>query len=312
MRRLEGIDQSGLPLAFHPKNRYSRFEHSVGVYVLLAKMGASVEEQLAGLLHDVSHTACSHLIDWVQGDPQIENFQDKRHPSIVRKGMLGQTLLSHGYDPARIADYSHFSLLEQPSPIVCADRLDYGMRELADWAAPELAPSLTSAIENHKGRIVFRTERAAHQFGYNFARLQREYWGYAEYMGRYRLLAEALQEGLAQHIITLDDFDGVDETLLAKVEREGKAFPAIRERLKLLTQPQIFFYTRENESGPAFRYLKVKFRSVDPSYLDERGQVQQLSTTWPTYAEMLVRDKERTERGIWIRFTRSLPELHKP
>ena len=33
--------------------------------LLIKKLGGSVEEQIAGLLHDVSHTAFSHVIDYV-------------------------------------------------------------------------------------------------------------------------------------------------------------------------------------------------------------------------------------------------------
>jgi hypothetical protein len=52
--RLKNISQFGVPdLYYHFKN-YSRYEHSVGVMILLRKLGATLEEQVAGLLHDVS------------------------------------------------------------------------------------------------------------------------------------------------------------------------------------------------------------------------------------------------------------------
>ena len=37
--------------------------------MLLAKKGASLTEQIAGLIHDVSHTVFSHVIDRVVGNP---------------------------------------------------------------------------------------------------------------------------------------------------------------------------------------------------------------------------------------------------
>ncbi|HUB93002.1 MAG TPA: HD domain-containing protein [Verrucomicrobiae bacterium] len=63
VQRLKGIAQFGIPDEFYHKQNYSRYEHSVGVMILLQRLGASEEEQIAGLLHDVSHTAFSHVID---------------------------------------------------------------------------------------------------------------------------------------------------------------------------------------------------------------------------------------------------------
>lgn len=53
--RLKGISQFGMPNRYYPFKGFSRYEHSVGVMLLLGRLGASVEEQVAGLLHDVSH-----------------------------------------------------------------------------------------------------------------------------------------------------------------------------------------------------------------------------------------------------------------
>src|SRR3990167_3900982 len=74
--RLKGISQFGVPDKYHYIKGFSRYEHSVGVMILLRILGASLEEQVAGLLHDVSHTAFSHIVDWVIGQGKTENFQD--------------------------------------------------------------------------------------------------------------------------------------------------------------------------------------------------------------------------------------------
>lgn len=59
------------------------YDHSMGVFVILRARGAPLEEQIAGLLHDVSHTAFSHVGDWVYGK---EN-QDKDYQNDVQ-GMV--------------------------------------------------------------------------------------------------------------------------------------------------------------------------------------------------------------------------------
>lgn len=53
--------------------------------LLLRKLGASLNEQIAGLLHDASHTAFSHTADWVLGHKETEDYQDIHHERILRR-----------------------------------------------------------------------------------------------------------------------------------------------------------------------------------------------------------------------------------
>lgn len=72
------------------------------MYILLNRLGASEEEQVAGLLHDISHTAFSHLIDWVIGDSSKEDYQDKRHLSVLLENEIAQILSNYGYSSKNI------------------------------------------------------------------------------------------------------------------------------------------------------------------------------------------------------------------
>jgi uncharacterized protein len=65
IQRLKGVLQGGLLYKVKPWKTMTRFDHSVGVMLLLRIKGASLEEQIAGLLHDISHTAFSHAINFV-------------------------------------------------------------------------------------------------------------------------------------------------------------------------------------------------------------------------------------------------------
>ncbi len=51
VQRLKGIYQAGASFLVNSKWNISRFEHSIGVMLLIKKFGGSVEEQIAGLLH---------------------------------------------------------------------------------------------------------------------------------------------------------------------------------------------------------------------------------------------------------------------
>src|SRR3989344_4030056 len=75
--RLKNITQAGVPQQYNSLKVYSRYEHSIGAMLLLRKLGADLEEQVAGLLHDISHLAFSHVADWLFGSYHNEDYQDK-------------------------------------------------------------------------------------------------------------------------------------------------------------------------------------------------------------------------------------------
>ncbi|MCJ7703374.1 MAG: HD domain-containing protein, partial [Anaerolineales bacterium] len=62
IQRLHGVLQHGVSALVGITSPTSRFEHSVGALLLVRRLGASLEEQVAALLHDISHTAFSHVI----------------------------------------------------------------------------------------------------------------------------------------------------------------------------------------------------------------------------------------------------------
>ena len=131
IQRLKGVSQFGIPDEYYHKKGFSRFEHSIGVLILLRRLNAKLEEQVAGLLHDVSHTAFSHLIDWVIGDPSKEDYQDKTLLKTLEETEISQILKKYGFSPKKIAGIEKFFLLEQRAPNLCADRVDYTLREIA-------------------------------------------------------------------------------------------------------------------------------------------------------------------------------------
>lgn len=64
MQRLKNIFQYGVNEFITPSRYpYTRFDHCLCVYQLLKMHNASRKEQIAGLLHDVSHTVFSHVSD---------------------------------------------------------------------------------------------------------------------------------------------------------------------------------------------------------------------------------------------------------
>jgi HD superfamily phosphohydrolase len=216
--RLKRIAQFGIPDRYYHLKNFSRHEHSLGVMILLNRLGASEEEQVAGLLHDVSHTAFSHVIDWVLGDATKEDYQDKQHESVVTNSEIADILKKYGYEPRSIANFERFPLLDRHAPDLCADRVDYAFREFPQTIAKECFGHVTVAHQ----RIVFDNQESAYLFAHNFLLLQINHWGGYEAVSRYRIFADVLRQAMAAGVIEYDDFWQDDEHVLAKLEGDDR------------------------------------------------------------------------------------------
>lgn len=295
LQRLKGIHQFGMPQRFYPYPGFSRYEHSVGVMAVMRRLGANVEEQAAGLIHDVSHTAFSHLVDWVMGDRDKEDHQDKNLGRVIAASTIPSIARKYGLDPEKIVDVKQYDLLERPAPELCADRIDYTLREFHTWAQPDSVQQCIGDLANHQGRIVFSTKDSARKFAYGYAKCQREHWGGAECTVRWELLTRALKQALDSRLIEPSDFDFEDEHLIERLTSSGNR--EILSILELLATPRLNL--QEDRSNPEFD-LKKKFRYIDPAYV-EGGKTYRLSDTDTNYRSFLDEQRRINERGIKVR-----------
>src|SRR5262249_9901403 len=111
-----------------PFKDVTRFEHSLGVFLLLRKLGAPRREQVAGLLHDISHTAFSHAVDFIYTSEEQDHHEQLK-PLMLDRPDMAQAIARLGYSPREFYADAIYPLLAQPIPWLCADRLDYFLRD---------------------------------------------------------------------------------------------------------------------------------------------------------------------------------------
>lgn len=290
LQRLKKINQFGIPDEFYHKKNFSRFEHSIGVMLLLRHLGASLEEQVAGLLHDVSHMAFSHVYDWVIEDHTVpgakkEAAQDEGHVAFISSSAIPKILENRGFDATRITEYHHFSLLEQDSPALCADRVDYSLHEMPEKSALKIFKGLATL----NGQIVCRNLKSASLFGREFLKLQREHWGHFEGVIRYAYFAQSLKIALSTGDLIQEDFLVDDEYVIAKLEASSN--PKIKLILNLLR-------ASVKKSAAGVIHYK-KFRYIDPSFL-KNGKPRALSSEDKGFRDLLAAAREENLQGILV------------
>lgn len=115
------------------------------------------------LLHDVSHTALSHVVDNIF-DGRVVHEEDK----WVFLGMtdIPDILTRYGFDPNRICNEDNFTLLERDAPKLCADRCDYGVRDAHAFGLLSLTQGqqVINAFVAYEGEIVMRDVHSARMF----------------------------------------------------------------------------------------------------------------------------------------------------
>ncbi len=259
LKRLAGVHQSGAIFLVNPDLNHSRLEHTIGVCMLIKHLGGSELEQIAGLLHDVSHTAFSHVGDYVVGNLS-ESYHEEVFTDLILKTEIPDVLNKHGYRIDQILQ-GEFNILEQPQPFLCADRLDYTLRD-AIYAG---LISRTRAIEFLKnilladGKIVVKKEAEASWINEIFGKLNQEVYKRPLHLYANGKMAELIKGFIEKDILTKEDLFKTDTMLLNKIRSNYAGYEAI----KSIKQLKGFDAFMRSGKAPVVKERTLKAESVN-------------------------------------------------
>jgi hypothetical protein len=293
MQRLNGVLQHGISGLIGVTAPVSRYEHSLGVLILVRRMGGSLPEQIAALLHDVSHTAFSHTIDHVLGSPAQQSYHEQVKEHYVATTDLPEVLAAHGYDWHSFLHEDDYPLLEQPAPALCADRLDYFLRDSIDLKLGTL-DDIRRVLDHlvvAAGRIVTDDRDVARWLGETYLAADDASWANFREVGLYEVTARALRLALERGLLIQDDFWGQDRAVWAKLWAADD--PDLRARLALVSPETRFVW---DEAAPDFR-IQTKLRTIDPDVL-VNGSLHPLSALDPDFAAQRAAYLRR-KNGVW-------------
>lgn len=280
MQRLRGVSQSGVSGLLGIAPNFSRFEHSVGAMLLLRHLGAPLKEQIAGLLHDISHTAFSHVADFVYSDHAISYHERMWHP-IVEQSTLPDVLARYGYRWQEMeAESGEFGLLERSAPLLCADRVDYFLRTVvpAGLGTPEQVRWALAYLTPHEGQIVVTDQEAARWMADTYLQMDAAMWSSPREVALYWVLASAMRHAVEGGHLREADWYQTDRALWKQLHRIRD--PKIRKLLSYVRADTVVIL---NHSEHDFVTV-TKVRSIDPPVL-QAGGIQPLSTLDPAFAE---------------------------
>jgi HD superfamily phosphohydrolase len=296
LERLHGVLQHGITAVLSITPPITRFQHSVGAMLLVRRVGGSLREQVAALLHDVSHTAFSHVIDHVFHDQGTQSYHERQKEWWIERTDVPVVLNRHGLDWHEFLDDEPFPLLEQPLPRLCADRLDYFLRDGSGMNV--ISPADVRAVLDHlvvrEGRMAIDDADVARLLGERFMAADDGSWSNPHELVLYELAARAIRAALERRVLTDEDLWGTDEAMWDHLRRSDD--PEVSRWVRL-TERQPAFVT--DLQAPTIR-IRPKVRAIDPDVVTPSG-LKPLSETDPAFwrkREEYVRHKSQ---GLSVR-----------
>ncbi|HEY1378944.1 MAG TPA: HD domain-containing protein [Gemmataceae bacterium] len=294
--RLRGVLQHGITALLNITQPITRYEHSVGVMLLARRVGGGLREQVAALLHDVSHTAFSHVIDHVFHDQGTQSYHERRKEWWVARTDVPAVLSRHGLNWRDFLDDEPFSLLEQPLPRLCADRLDYFLRDGS--ALGVLTPADVPVALDHlvvvDGRMAVDDADVARMFGERFMAADDASWSSPHELVLYELAARAIRAALDRGVLTDEDLWGTDAALWEHLRQSDDAEVC---RWVRLTEARPEFVT--DLERPTIR-IRPKVRAIDPDVATAAG-LRPLSTLDAAYRQRREAYVRRKAEGLSVR-----------
>lgn len=274
LQRLKEIDQIGYFEPYFPGTAHSRFEHSLGVYFLLKKYGASIEEQIAGLIHDVSHSAFSHCVDYVldTGSEKEHNHQDNIFDSFVIKSEIPAIIRKYNLDLEYILNDENFPLKEKDLPDLCADRIDYSLRTAIIFKEINDGEYFLDNLVAEDGRWVFRSFESAKKYAELFLKLNIKYYAGLPSAIMFRTVGDCLRYALEQGYISENDLYTTDREVLNKI----KKFLDEDKKLRLLFDRMNNIIKAVNNPDNYDAVVFCKSRIVDPLF-KENSEIKGVS-----------------------------------
>lgn len=265
VQRLKGVHQGGASYLINPKWNVTRYEHSIGTMLLTRLLGGSIEEQIAALLHDISHTAFSHVIDFTLKNNEAD-YHEKIYDKIVEASDIPEILSKHGYDYKDILfNETKWTILEKSAPKLCADRIDYTLRDMYHYGfiEEEEVKYFLSNLKVIDGEIVITSIETSEWFVDVYYKEVIGFFMNPLNVYAYDRLSKALKIALDLNEITLDDLLEEDDNVYKRLEKSNS-----NDILRLIKSINSKVTLVENKEEYDI-FQKNKLRIIDPTIVIE-------------------------------------------
>ena len=176
MQRLKGISMVSacehtklIPYHFF----HTRYEHSIGVALIVWHFTQDKKQTIAGLYHDIATPSFSHVVDYLHGDYEKQETTEQLTEKFIKNSKeIAQLLERDHISIDEIKDYHLYPIADNDSPRLSADRLEY---TLSDGLVTQDAFSLESIQKIYQDMTILKNEDGEDEIGFKTLNIAEEY-----------------------------------------------------------------------------------------------------------------------------------------
>lgn len=278
-----GCEYTSFP-RFYGIGGYSRYDHSLGVGLIVWHFTHDEAQAAAGLLHDISTPVFAHVVDFLNGDYLAqESTELDTRAVILSSAELCGVLREYGLTVDAVCDYHLYPIADNDTPRLSADRLEYTLGNLLNFGfADEKAicalyeDLIVTHNETGEEELAFRSAEKALDFARGALKCSKVYVSDEDRFAM-EALAQILKAALARGVLSRKDLMTTEPAVIEKLLRDPVCAAQWNEfRTYAVLQ-------RSAEPGAGRYNIGAKKRHIDPLVAGQ-GRVTKL---FPAYADEL-------------------------
>lgn len=273
-----GCEYTSFPIFSKGKN-YTRYEHSIGVALIIWHFTKDIKQSIAGLLHDISSPVFAHVIDFLNGDHETQESTEEKTEEIIANSMEIQEILKkYNLSTKDVYDYHMYPIADNDSPLLSADRLEYTLGNAFYYGFKSLEEIrdiykdlVVSVNEFGQSEISFSTLDKAIEFTCVSIENSKVYSSNVDRFAM-QYLADLLKLAVNKRVISMKDLYTVEDQVISKLKKDEE----LKSMWKDFTKLSQIFTSKEKPEYGYWVNIPAKKRYINPQVVSQ-GRVSSLS-----------------------------------
>ena len=228
-----GCEYTSFPLFRSMRERYTRYDHSMGTALLVWRFSKDPAWTLAAAFHDIATPCFAHVVDFMLGDyMKQERTESRTREMIGESGEIRSLLDEYGLGVDDVADYHRYPIADNDLPGLSADRLEYTLGNLLNYGRRN-RERISAYLENLKAgcneegkpELVFRDADTAADFAFGALAMGKIYVSDEDRFAM-EALAELLKDAVESKVIAMEDLWLTEAAVIRKLNLD----PCFRDR----------------------------------------------------------------------------------